>query len=116
MPETQQMPERIWVCNHRGSLNPDPVSKAYQTPCGYGTDTEYRLLPPGMVAVSEERLFRIASIAHAGGISGMTEGDALNSIRRLSIPWWDTIKNDRAAISDCLLTSPAVADGEQVQP
>jgi hypothetical protein len=35
-----------------------------------------------------ERLRAVANIAHAGGLQGMSEGDALTAIRRLTIDHW----------------------------
>ncbi len=37
-----------------------------------------------------EALSAVARIAHSGGLSGMSEYDALNAIRRTTLPYWDT--------------------------
>jgi len=42
-----------------------------------------------------EALDTIALIAHAGGLDGMTESDALIKIRRISQPWLDKSKINR---------------------
>jgi len=43
-------------------------------------------------------LERVAEIAHAGGLEGLTEGEALCRIRRLSLPWWRKAKTGAAAM------------------
>lgn len=40
-----------------------------------------------------EVLLEIATIAHCGGICGMTSDEALNHIRRLTINQWDKNAN-----------------------
>lgn len=38
---------------------------------------------------SIEALAAIAEIAHAGGLDNISYRDAMNAIRRLSLPYWD---------------------------
>ncbi len=40
------------------------------------------------LAVAREKLGDIADIAHAGGLVGMNESEAITTIRRLTIPNW----------------------------
>ncbi len=49
-----------------------------------------------------EVLQSISVIAHCGGLTGMSEGDALTEIRKISLPYWNkdsSIEQDRAAIA-----------------
>jgi hypothetical protein len=50
---------------------------------------------PGEPEAGCSALRAIAEIAHAGGLDDLTEGEALNRIRRLSLPWWDKDKTNR---------------------
>jgi hypothetical protein len=36
----------------------------------------------------KETLIYVAKIAHAGGLSNMSEGDALNAIRKATVDYW----------------------------
>ena len=38
---------------------------------------------------AEELLRKIAWMAHAGGLDGMSQDDVIVEVRRLTIPWWD---------------------------
>ena len=49
-------------------------------------------------------LTEITRVAHAGGLDGLTEGEALVRIRRLTLPWWQAVAD---AIGDAVLAVPA---------
>jgi hypothetical protein len=44
--------------------------------------------------IPELILKEIAEIAHNGGLCGLNEADALTSIRRLTLPYWDKRRPD----------------------
>jgi hypothetical protein len=63
-------------------------AESYAERCSQGTV----VVPLAEVATEQpgdaERLRAVANIAHAGGLQGMSEGDALTAIRRLTIDHW----------------------------
>ena len=74
--------------------------------------SELRLMCKGMLLeqkatalqlrTQDEALAAIATIAHSGGLVGMSGTDAMNAIRRLSLPYWgkqSTADEVRAALA-----------------
>lgn len=58
---------------------------------------DYRKLEQ-QLAEARAALSGIAEHAHAGGLDGETQSEAMCEIRRLCLPWWDVKRtNDRLA-------------------
>lgn len=79
--------------------------------CGDVVDTVRSLLPSTADQPSPALIDHIAEIAHAGGLRGLSEADALIAIRRLTLPHWDTTggHDARASRVDAALTEAARA-------
>ena len=104
----EQMPERIWA----HSSTTEAASGVWRNHDIGPAGTEYRLLSPGMVVVSEERLRELIPSSTCPGST-------------MHYPSWSSPVRDckecrlGEPVLPCwlaYLTSPAVADGEQVQP
>lgn len=54
---------------------------------------------------SNQTLRHIAVISHSGGLAGLSESDALTTIRRLSIPHWDKTANQPKAVALAMLAA-----------
>jgi hypothetical protein len=70
------------------------------------TEEKHALNTPEIIA-----LRRIASIAHCGGLAGLSQEEALFMVRKLSLNYWNTnatLEEERTALSEAINQAKAV--------